>query len=61
MLTVKQLVLQAVSELPDDADIDDVLDRILFVHKVQRGIEQLDAGQTHTIDEVRQRMAKWLR
>ncbi len=61
MVTTKELVLKAIADLPDDADIDDVIDRILFVHKVQRGIEDLEAGRTFTHAEVRQQMAKWLK
>jgi predicted transcriptional regulator len=37
------------------------MERILFLAKVERGIEQADVGKTLTHDKVRKRMAKWLK
>jgi hypothetical protein len=37
-----------------------LLDRILLLYKVQRGIEQANTGKTVSQEEARQRMARWL-
>jgi predicted transcriptional regulator len=58
--TVKELVLRVVAELPDDVSMDEVVDRLLFIHKIERGIEQLGTGRHVTQDEVRERIARWL-
>jgi predicted transcriptional regulator len=60
-MTTKQKVLNAVRSLPADATVEDAMERILFLAKVERGIEQADAGKTLTHDKVRRRMAKWLK
>jgi predicted transcriptional regulator len=60
-MTVKDRVLKAVESLPDDASIEDAMERLLFLAKVQRGIEQADAGQTIPHEQVKERMAKWLK
>jgi len=39
-MTTKEKVLQAVNNLPDDASIDDAMDRILFLAKMERGLQQ---------------------
>jgi len=49
-----------VEDLPDDASIEDAMERLLFLAKVERGIRQADAGQTFSHAQVRERMAKWL-
>ncbi|HUV66532.1 MAG TPA: hypothetical protein VMW24_21770 [Sedimentisphaerales bacterium] len=56
-MTMKEKVLQAVSNLPDDASIEDVMDRLLFMAKIERGLQQADAGQTIAHCEVKERMA----
>ena len=60
-MTSKQEVLKAIEALPDEAGIEDVMDRLYLLYKIQRGIEQADAGQTVTQEEARKRMSRWLR
>jgi len=60
-MTAKQKVMQAMEALPDDASIEDAMERLLFLVKIERGIQQADAGQTISHDQVKERMAKWLK
>ncbi|HTS67969.1 MAG TPA: hypothetical protein VMO17_03220 [Terriglobia bacterium] len=57
----KQQILKAIEELPDNAGVEDALDRLYLLYKVQRGLEQADRGELLNPEEVRQRMAKWLK
>jgi len=60
-MSVKEQVLQSVQSLPADATIEDAMERLLFLAKVQRGLQQADAGQTVSHNQVRERAEKWLR
>ena len=60
-MTIKEKVLQAVENLPDDAPIEEAMERLLFMAKIERGLQQADAGQTISHDEVKERAAKWLK
>ena len=60
-MTIKEKVLQAVENLPDDAAIEEAMERLLFMAKIERGLEQADAGQTISHDEMKERAAKWLK
>ena len=57
----KQQILRAIEELPEDANVEDALDRLYLLYKVERGLSQADRGELISPEEVRQRMAKWLR
>jgi predicted transcriptional regulator len=57
----KQQILRAIQELPEDAKVEDALDRLYLLYKVERGLRQADSGELISQEEVRQRMAKWLR
>ena len=60
-MTIKEKVLQAVQDLPDDASIEDAMERLLFLAKIEKGLQQADAGQTISHAQVKENMAKWLR
>ena len=60
-MTVKEKVLHAVQSLPADASFEDAMERLLFISKIEKGIQQADSGQTLSHAQVREKMAKWLR
>ena len=57
----KQQILKAIEELPDDAGVEDAIDRLYLLYKIDKGIRQADRGELLSQDEARQRMAKWLK
>ena len=60
-MTIKQKVLEAIRALPDDATFEDAMQRLLFLAKIDRGLQQADAGQTIPHAQVKEKMAKWLK
>jgi len=59
-MTTKEQMLQAIRELPDEATVEDAMERLYLLYKVERGIAQADAGQKVPQEEARARMARWL-
>ncbi len=60
-METKQDILKAIERLPDDASIEDALDRLYLLYKVERGLRQADRGELIGQDEARRRMARWLK
>ncbi len=60
-MTTKDKIIQVVEELPANATIEDAMERLLFLAKVERGLKQADAGETISHMEVKERMAEWLK
>lgn len=56
--SVKQKVLEAVESLPHDATVEDVMERLYFLAKIQRGLDQADAGETISHEEAKGRLLK---
>ena len=50
----KQLLREAVEQLPDDASVEDAMERLYFLAKIARGLEAAERGETVSHDEVRQ-------
>lgn len=59
-MTTKDLVLQVLEQLPEDAEIEDVIERLYFVRKLQQRLAQADTVEKITQAEAKQRMARWL-
>ena len=53
--TDKQRALDAIRALPDSATIDDVIERLCFIAKIEEGLRQSHAGQVVSHDEVKTR------
>ena len=60
-MTTKQMVMQTVKRLPANASIEDAMEKLLFLAKVEKGISQADAGKTIPHERVKERMRKWLK
>jgi predicted transcriptional regulator len=43
-MTVKQKAIQVIDSLSDDVSLDDVIDRLYLLRKVELGMAQADAG-----------------
>jgi len=55
---LKQRVLDVMDALPADATIEDAIERLVFLAKVERGLAQAEAGQLIPHDEIVQRFSR---
>jgi predicted transcriptional regulator len=58
-MTKKELMMKAIEELPEDAEIDDGIDRLLYLAGIERGLADLEAGRTVTHEELLKRIRSW--
>jgi len=59
-MSTKEQMLKVIRELPNDATVEDAMERLYLLYKVERGIAQAEAGQKVSQEEARSRMARWL-
>ena len=52
----KDRILKAVEELPDDVTLDEAIEKLCFLAKVERGLKQASEGKTVPHDEVKERL-----
>lgn len=53
--SAKQLAREVVERLPEDATLDDAIERLIFLVKIERGLVEADAGGLISHEEVRAR------
>jgi predicted transcriptional regulator len=56
--SAKQKVLAAVEKLPADATIEDAMERLYFLTKIDRGVADADAGRLTDHEEARLRFSR---
>lgn len=49
-------MVEAIRELPLDASVDDAIERLVFLAKIEEGLAQLDRGDGIPHDEVKRRL-----
>ena len=49
-------MVEAIRELPADATVDDAIERLVFLAKIEEGLSQLDRGEGVPHDEVKRRL-----
>lgn len=57
----KNQIISSIDKLPDDVTIDQVIEHLLLIEKVQKGQEDSANGNINTKDEAREKLKKWLK
>ena len=56
----KYKVIETLNCLPDEFDVDELVEKLLFVEKVEKGIQDAEEGKVIGLVEARQKMGcKW--
>jgi len=58
-MTDKALILQAVQEMPDDAPLQTIYDKVEFIRAVREGIEQADRDEGISLEEWTKKIGTW--
>jgi len=53
--TEKERALEAIRSLPDGATLDEAIERLCFIAKIEEGLRQSEAGQVVSHEEVKKR------
>ncbi len=56
----KYKVIETLDYLPDEFDVEELVEKLLFVEKVEKGIQDAEEGRVMSLVEARQKMErKW--
>ena len=61
MSEIKDAVRQVMETLPEDATWDDVEYHLYVRRKIENGLKDIVEGRTLSMEEVRQRLDKWIK
>jgi hypothetical protein len=55
----RELVMDLVAKLPEDASMKDIMEKIAFVAGVNHAIDQADRGEVISLEELEKRIEQW--
>ena len=60
MLTKTQII-DSLNNLPENVTIDQVIEHLVVVEKVQRGLNDSAEGKVYSKEKAREKLKKWLK
>jgi hypothetical protein len=60
MITKTQLK-QSIDNLPEKFTLDELMDKIILIDKIERGNDQSEKGETFSEEELDTKLAKWFK
>ena len=62
MITLdKEKIIDSLRDLPEKITIEEAMERLYLLAKIEKGIKQADEGQCISHEEAKEKMKKWLR
>ncbi len=59
MQAAKQDALDTINQVPENADMEEIMDRLYVLDKVRKGQEAAERGDTLTSDELKRDIDSW--
>ncbi|MDP4663744.1 MAG: hypothetical protein NWS74_08765 [Salibacteraceae bacterium] len=60
-MITKTQIISALDQLPENLTIDQLIDRLIFVEKVEKRLSDSKNGLVNTKQEAKQKLNKWLK
>ncbi|OFX19852.1 MAG: hypothetical protein A2033_05665 [Bacteroidetes bacterium GWA2_31_9] len=57
----KSQLLNTLNKMPENLVIEDLIDKLIFMEKIQKGIEDSKNGKIHTKEQAKQKLDKWFK
>ena len=57
----REKVIDTVKELPQEFELEELIDKLVFVEKIEKGLQQAREGKVTPHEEVKEVVKKWLK
>ena len=61
MATQKENIIQMIKSLPDDINLEDIIEAVYVRQKIEKGLKDWKEGNLYTHEEAKERLEKWLK
>jgi predicted transcriptional regulator len=60
MLT-KDKVKKTVDQLPEQFTVDQIVEQLIILDKIEEGLKDIEEGSVYSTDQVKQELKRWLK
>ena len=55
----KDKAINTINKFPQEFELDDLLEKLIFTEKVEKGLKELEDGKTISHEKVKEIVKKW--
>jgi hypothetical protein len=55
----KEKIIETINELPQEFELDDLIERLILIEKIEKGLVQLEKNETKSHEEVKELVKTW--
>jgi predicted transcriptional regulator len=52
-------LMETVKDLPQEFDLEELIERLIFMEKIEKGLQQIEDGKTVPHEQVKEIIKKW--
>lgn len=56
----KSTVIESINKLPDEFSIDEIIERLIVIEKIEKGRQEVRDGKVNTEEQAKAKLNKWL-
>ena len=60
-MVTKEKVIASIAGMPKEFELDELFERLIFIHKVEEGLEQLNEGRVTSTEDLLKEVKTWRR
>ena len=57
----KSQLLETLQAMPDEFPVDELIEKLMILQKIEEGQKQVQAGRVYTEEEAKKKLEKWLK
>ncbi len=58
-MITKEKAIEAIKSLPEEFSIEELMDRLILLNKIETGIRQAEQGEAYTSDQAKRMIKEW--
>ena len=60
-MITKEKLIQVINKMPEKFSIEDVIEELVMLSKIEHGLADVEAGRLYSDKQVAEKMEKWLK
>jgi len=58
-MLIKEKVISSLQDLPDSFSLDELIDKLMLLQKIETGLEQSKKGEVFSAEEAKEMLKQW--
>jgi len=58
-MITKDQVISSLKDMPDQFSIDELMDKLILLQKIETGLEQSKRGEVYSSQQAKEKLKKW--